>query len=292
MTGGVFILLWSSPGYRTPDEERVRKMKRILIVLSALVLIFAVACSGDNPAPGGNSGNSNAPSISIDDPTQEPTISGSADKVMDEALADRLLPILMAHENEGLGKEYEPTYATRYEHFDESGTLIAETVVSAPTAQQMRTTTLKKDFDDMKAGTVIKSFVGGDPSYTIDDKALTSEQEQALSPILNAFSFDDTKGAKYKMTDITIYDFRDVTYEGGSYSRWIHRMDEYVDTRTGWYKTYFAVSVTPGVDGMTFLEIIIESEGESQYKSLCRIVGGADAGTYSVSPDIISRLFG
>ena len=267
-------------------------MKRILIVLSALVLIFAVACSGDNPAPGGNSGNSNAPSISIDDPTQEPTISGSADKVMDEALADRLLPILMAHENEGLGKEYEPIYDIRYEHFDESGTLIAVTVESAPTAQQTRTTTLEKDFEDMKAGTVIKSFVGGNPSYTIDDKSLTSEQEQALSPIFNAFSSDDTNGAKYKMTDITIYDFRDVTYEGGSYSRWVHRMDEYVDTRTGWYKTYFAVSVTPGVDGMTFLEIIIESDGVSQYKSLCRIVGGADAGTYSVSPDIISRLFG
>lgn len=257
-------------------------MKRILIVLSALVLMFAVACSGDNPAPGGNSGNNNAPSISIDDPTQEPTISGSADKVMDEALADRLLPILMAHENEGLGKEYEPTYSTRYEHFDESGTLLAETVVSAPGPQQTITTTLKKDFDDMKTGTVIKSFVGGDPSYTIDDKPLTSEQQQALSPLLTA---------DYKMSDVTIYDFRDVTYEGGSYSRWVHRMDEYVDTRTGWYKTCFAVSVTPGVDGMTSLEIIIESDGASQYKSLCRIVGGADAGTYSIPQEILDGLF-
>lgn len=37
-------------------------MKRILVVLAALVLVFAVACDGDNPAPeGGSGGNGNVP---------------------------------------------------------------------------------------------------------------------------------------------------------------------------------------------------------------------------------------
>lgn len=32
-------------------------MKRIVVLLSAILLIFAVACSGDNPAPSGTDGN-------------------------------------------------------------------------------------------------------------------------------------------------------------------------------------------------------------------------------------------
>lgn len=39
-------------------KREVMKMKRILVVLAALVLVFAVACDGDNPAPSGDNGSS------------------------------------------------------------------------------------------------------------------------------------------------------------------------------------------------------------------------------------------
>ena len=43
-------------------KREVMKMKRILVVLAALVLVFAVACDGDNPVPeGGSGGNSSIP---------------------------------------------------------------------------------------------------------------------------------------------------------------------------------------------------------------------------------------
>ena len=42
-------------------------MKRILVVLAALVLVFAVACDGDNPSPsgGGNQGGSDNPGQTV-----------------------------------------------------------------------------------------------------------------------------------------------------------------------------------------------------------------------------------
>lgn len=48
-------------------KREVMKMKRILVVLAALVLVFAVACDGDNPSPsgGGNQGGSDNPGQTV-----------------------------------------------------------------------------------------------------------------------------------------------------------------------------------------------------------------------------------
>ena len=52
-----------SPSKNAKEREENEKNRRIVVLLSAILLILAVACSGDNPAPSGGNGNGSANEI-------------------------------------------------------------------------------------------------------------------------------------------------------------------------------------------------------------------------------------
>ena len=281
MTGGVFILLWSSPGYRTPDEERVRKMKRILIVLSALVLIFAVACNGDNPAPGGNSGGSSNDPV-FDEPIEIPAAPGSATVTATQELAGKIMEILMWGDESG-NQNVEATYLTQSVYYDKNGKVLATQVSNGNEEPGSKSEiTLAVTVADIPAGSVITATVGesGATSYSANGSLLTEDQTNALMQVMRSTATEKT-------SDRTTYTFSGIEYREKTYDRWYHEFINENDPARNLYQTYMKVTTSPAIDGMTSIEVYFGSQ-----TNMCVIKGGADAGIYSIPPEILEELFG
>lgn len=101
-------------------------MKRILVVLAALVLVFAVACDGDNPSPsgGGNQGGSDNPGQTIPGDVEIPDVT-------DEAFpSEQLSPIiygisaLVPQNSQPASQEFNSTY----EYYSSDDKLLAKSV--------------------------------------------------------------------------------------------------------------------------------------------------------------------
>ena len=80
-------------------------MKRIVVLLSAILLIFAVACSGDNPAPSGGNAGTNVPGGENVPPV--------TDGMFPMELAAPMSTIMGAHSDQPSSYEFESTYYYR-----------------------------------------------------------------------------------------------------------------------------------------------------------------------------------
>lgn len=134
-------------------------MKRILILLSALVLIFAVACSGDNPAPGGNT-----------------------DGVASQELVQKVMSIMMWADESG-NENVEATYLVESTYFDGNGKQLA-TQVSHGNGEpgSKAEITLAVPVADIPAGSVITATVGefGATSYSANGSSLQKTRRMHL----------------------------------------------------------------------------------------------------------------
>lgn len=234
-------------------------MKRILILLSALVLIFAVACSGDNPAPGGNT-----------------------DGVASQELVQKVMSIMMWADESG-NENVEATYLVESTYFDGNGKQLA-TQVSHGNGEpgSKAEITLAVPVADIPAGSVITATVGefGATSYSANGSQLTEDQTNALREVMRSTVTE-------KRSDHTTYSFTDMMYEGNTYESWYYEVINENDPSSNRYQTYMKVTTTPALDGMTCIEVYFGSQS-----NMCVIKGGADAGTYSIPPEILGGLFG
>lgn len=256
-------------------------MKRILIVLSALVLMFAVACSGDNPAPGGNSdGSSNDPVF--DEPIEIPAAPGSATVTATQELAEKIMEILMWGDESG-NQNVEATYLTQSVYYDKNGKVLATQVGNGNGELGSKSEiTLAVTVADIPAGSVITATVGesGTTSYSANGSQLTEDQTNALMDVIRSTVTE-------KRSDHTAYSFTDMMYEGNTYESWYYEVINENDPARNLYQTYMKVTTSPAIDGMTSIEVYFGSQ-----TNMCVIKGGADAGTYSIPPEILDGMFG
>lgn len=126
-------------------------MKRILVVLAALVLVFAVACDGDNPAPsgGGNQGGSDNPGQTV------PGGDGIPD-VTDEAFpSEQLSPIIYGITALIHSGSQQSTYefVSTYEYYSSDDTLLAKSIIGSKVGQ--RTTIEVDGYSILTKGSVV-----------------------------------------------------------------------------------------------------------------------------------------
>lgn len=253
-------------------------MKRILIVLSALLLMFAVACSGDNPAPGGNSGGSSNDPV-FDEPIEIPAAPGSATGTASQELAEKIMEILMWGDESG-NQNVEATYLTQSVYYDKNGKVLATQVSNGNGEPGSKSEiTLAVAVADIPAGSVITA-IEGEPVYSVNGSQLTEDQTNALMEVMRSTATEKT-------SDRTTYTFTGIEYREKTYDRWYHEVINENDPARNLYQVYMKVTTSPAIDGMTSIEVYFGSQ-----TNMCVIKGGADAGTYSIPPEILDGLFG
>lgn len=239
-------------------------MKRILILLSALVLIFAVACSGDNPAPGGNT-----------------------DGVASQELVQKVMSIMMWTDESG-NENVEATYLVESTYFDGNGKQLATQVSHGNGEPGSRAEiTIYTPVEDIPAGSVIEAVIpeveppalpSYTPVYSFEGTPLSEEQDTALDQLFMT-------SAKVYRARRTTSRYTDMEYDGIVYSSWYHETMELTSTSTSaldYFQSYHKVKTTPDIDGMTSIEVYTENQ-----TNICVITGGDYAGTYSVPLEIL-----
>lgn len=257
-------------------------MKRILIVLSALVLMFAVACSGDNPAPGGNSdGSSNDPVF--DEPIEIPAAPGSATVTATQELAGKIMEILMWGDESG-NQNVEATYLTQSVYYDKNGKELATQVLHGQKSEpgSRVESTLAVALTGIPAGSKLVGIAdeNGNYAYTFNGTILTEKQMSEYDELMMS-------SAREKRNSRDTYFFSGIEYEGKTYDSWYHEAISKIDPARNLYQTYMKVTTSPAIDGMTSIEVYFGSQ-----TNMCVIKGGADAGTYSIPPEILDGMFG
>lgn len=155
-------------------------MKRILVVLAALVLVFAVACDGDNPAPsgGGNQGGSDNPGQTIPGDVEIPDVT-------DEAFpSEQLSPIiygisaLVPQNGQPASQEFNSTY----EYYSSDDVLLAKSIIGSKVGQ--RATIEVDGYSILTKGSVVSIDTEGDSSdlskltqINVNDKQYLKDHE-------------------------------------------------------------------------------------------------------------------
>lgn len=261
-------------------------MKRILAVLSAFVLVFATACSGGNPHPGDSSGGASFVSV-FEDPIRIPDPPANAGVDIDRELALKIRRITRWDGEHGKAPD-EATALIQTSYHDINGNLLATWVTEDDGKPGSRAEiTIYTPVEDIPAGSVIEAVIpeveppalpSYTPVYSFEGTPLSEEQDTALDQLFMT-------SAKVYRARRTTSRYTDMEYDGIVYSSWYHETMELTSTSTSaldYFQSYHKIKTTPGIDGMTCIEVYTENQ-----TNICVITGGDYAGTYSVPLEIL-----
>ena len=159
-------------------------MKKLLVLLSALLLIFAIGCSNDNPAP--ESSGSNAPGDDVVNPGESTTVSTEE---LVSIISENIIPAMSVFENMPDDIDSTTTSETRQNYYivndpAQPELILVATGVSVSNADNSGydEVTLTENYSGeyLKAGDVItwKRGAEGEPEGTfVGDNEITIDQD-------------------------------------------------------------------------------------------------------------------
>ena len=187
-------------------------MKRIVVLLSAILLIFAVACSGDNPAPSGGNAGTNVPG------------GENVPPVTDGNLPDTVIDIIesITASMEGSDVQHGPwRNETVREHYSVSDELVLKNVTvssgdgTGSTPDFHQSNTIEADgYVYLKKGSSIMVDVHGDLS-------------NINSVMIDDTTYDSSNGETFEAVCAEVKDL---------YSRIDHTVENYVSTESYEFK--------------------------------------------------------
>ena len=202
------------------NKQEVKSMKKLLVLLSAILLIFAIGCSNDNPAP--ESSGSNAPGDDVVNPGEFTTVSTEE---LVSIISENIIPAMSVFEN--MPDEFSSnTSETRQNYYivndpAQPELILVATGVYVSNADNSGYDEVKLtenySGEYLKAGDVItwKYGVNGEPEGTfVGDNAITSEQNNEY------YSFIDSvmimPSAINATSSFSGYELEGETYSGNS----------------------------------------------------------------------------
>lgn len=187
-------------------------MKRIVVLLSAILLIFIAACSGDNPAPSGGNAGTNVPG------------GENVPPVTDGNLPDTVIDIIesITASMEGSDVQHGPwRNETVREHYSVSDELVLKNVTvlsgdgTGSTPDFHQSNTIEADgYVYLKKGSSIMVGVHGDPS-------------NINSVMIDDTTYDSSNGETFEAVCAEVKDL---------YSRIDHTVENYVSTESYEFK--------------------------------------------------------
>lgn len=269
-------------------------MKRIVVLLSAILLIFAVACSGDNPAPSGGNAGTNVPGGENVPPVTDGNLPETVFAVIET--------ITTAAGNEGSDVQYGPwRNETVREHYSVSDELVLKNVTvssrdgTGSTLDLHQSCTIEADgYVYLKKGSSIMVDAHGDlsniNSVMIDDTTYDSSNgetfEAVCAEVKDLYSRIDHTVEKYVSTES--YEFKidgtdykcdftlvsDLTFGG---------MSNTGSASTGTVvQSYKLDEAYKGIQEFSTYMVYINSTSAMPNSIVTQIRGGQYDGTYSV----------
>ena len=194
-------------------------MKKLLVLLSAILLIFAVGCSNDNPAP--QSSGSNAPGDDVVKPGESTSV--STDELL-TIISENIIPAMSAFENmpDGIDSTKTETRQNYYIVNDpaQSELILVATGVSVSDADNSGydEVTLTENYSGeyLKAGDVItwKYGVNGEPEGVyVGDKEITIDQDNEYHSFIDSV-MPPMPSAINAISSFSGYELEGKTYSG------------------------------------------------------------------------------
>ena len=197
-------------------------MKKLLVLLSAILLIFAIGCSNDNPAP--ESSGSNAPGDDVVNPGESTTVSTEE---LVSIISENIIPAMSAFET--MPDEFSSnTSETRQNYYIVNDTAQPELILVATGVYVSNAdnsgydeVTLTENYSGeyLKAGDVItwKYGVNGEPEGTfVGENAITSEQSNEYYQFIGSGSVTVMPSAINATSSFSGYELEGETYSGNS----------------------------------------------------------------------------
>ena len=232
-------------------------MKKLLVLLSAILLIFAVGCSNDNPAP--ESSGSNAPGDDVVKPGESTTVSTGE---LVTIISENIIPAMSAFENmpDGIDSTKTETRQNYYIVNDpaQSELILVATGVSVSDADNSGydEVTLTENYSGeyLKAGDVItwkRGAEGESEGPFVGDNEITSEQSTEY------YAFKDSVTVVPSAIN-TSSSFEGYELEGETYSGDAELKIEFGDSDIS---AIMSVTVDPEISG-------VKSFGLSAYSAM------------------------
>ena len=271
-------------------------MKRIVVLLSAILLIFAVACSGDNPAPSGGNAGTNVPG------------GENVPPVIDGNLPSGLFSVITLISGGDWADQQTVTWSeeTVREYYSASDELVLKTIsissrdASNPTDEHSTSTTIEVDgYEYLKKGSSIMVYAAGEygdlssiNSVMIDDTTYDSSNGEVFDAVCaevrELYSRIDYTVHHYHSTETGNYMIaneeigcvnsivQDMTFDG---------MDQGTSGSAGTgtvEQSYKLDESYEGVQDFSMYMIYTDSTSDMPTSCVIQIRGGQYDGTYSV----------
>lgn len=189
-------------------------MKRIVVLLSAILLIFIVACSGDNPAPSGGNAGTNVPG------------GENVPPVTDGNLPSGLFSVITLISGGDWADQQTVTWSEESvrEYYSASDELVLKTIsissrnASNPTGEHSTSTTIEVDgYEYLKKGSSIMVYAAGE----------YGDLNSINSVMIDDTTYDSSNGETFEAVCAEVKDL---------YSRIDHTVENYVSTESYEFK--------------------------------------------------------
>ena len=247
-------------------------MKRIVVLLSAILLIFAVACSGDTPAPGGGSGTTGS------------DLMPAADKEMGYDLYAKVMTALSGPGDDANPPEI-PVY-NRQEAFDNRGRKLATLDLDTSNSYNGSLTVLV-DYESLSSGSVYEVAIYGSTItvFSRNDSPLEGIEARTAEEDLSAL----LRGSALVIGE-TRYEFEGRTYGDVKYDRVVcTRIQKMTpEIKVDAIECVFSPATN---DGMSKIAAYAAYDMNNELlNSVYVIEGGAYAGSYNAPSGALAQM--